>query len=62
MNELSNWLNMGGYAAYIWSSYGLVCLVFVLNMFGIRWQRKHTHKQLQRWFKSNEQPRRTSQS
>lgn len=32
MQELQEFLNMGGYAFYVWSSYGLSLLVLILNV------------------------------
>ncbi|MFL6601616.1 MAG: heme exporter protein CcmD [Steroidobacteraceae bacterium] len=34
---MSEFLNMGGYAAYVWTSYGLTLAVIVLN---IVWARR----------------------
>ena len=34
---MSEFLNMGGYAAYVWPSYGLTLVVIVLN---IVWARR----------------------
>ncbi|MFI4919204.1 MAG: heme exporter protein CcmD [Legionellales bacterium] len=52
MNQFLEWLAMGGYATYVWSAYGLVCTVLVVNVLGIKWQKKRTHQKLQQWFKS----------
>ena len=54
MNQFLQWLSMGGYALYVWSAYGLVVFVLVLNIWGIKWQQKKTHKQLKRWYKHSE--------
>ncbi len=51
MNQLMQWLSMGGYSSYIWPAYGLVCGVLVINLLSIKWQRKRTRKILQQWFK-----------
>lgn len=51
MTQMLEWLTMGGYAKYIWSAYGLVCLVLVLNVFIIKYQQKRAHKKLRLWFK-----------
>ena len=29
---MMEYLNMGGYAAYVWSSYGIVAIVLILNI------------------------------
>jgi heme exporter protein D len=34
---MSDFLNMGGYAAYVWPSYGLTLVIIVLN---IVWARR----------------------
>ncbi len=51
MNHLIEWLAMGGYAPYVWSAYGLVTMVLVLNLFGVRRQKIRTQQQLKHWFK-----------
>ena len=33
---MMNWLNMGGYAAYVWPSYLLTLVVVVLNIYWAR--------------------------
>ena len=52
MNQFMEWLAMGGYSMYIWSAYGLVSFVLVMNLLSIKWQQKRTRIQLQQWFKS----------
>ena len=42
MNQLMEWIAMGGYSFYIWPAYGLVCVVLVLNLLGIKWQKQRT--------------------
>jgi len=32
MNTLNNFLNMGGYAFYVWWSYGVVAVVLIANL------------------------------
>lgn len=51
MNAMMQWFSMGGYAGYVWSAYGLVFTVFLLNGLGCGWQRKRIKKALQTWFK-----------
>jgi heme exporter protein CcmD len=34
--DLQNFLNMGGYAGYVWTAYGLTSLVLVLNWWSAR--------------------------
>jgi heme exporter protein D len=50
MNQLLHWFNMGGYAGYVWSAYGMVCLVFLAQVLDIKFQRARIHKLLQGWF------------
>lgn len=50
MNSFLNWFAMGGYALYIWSVYGLVAIVLMMNGLGIKWQRHRTRKTLRQWF------------
>jgi len=51
LNTFVMWLYMGGYANYVWSAYGLVFAVLMLNSLGIRWQRKRIIRSLETWFK-----------
>ncbi|CAM2976753.1 heme exporter protein CcmD [Legionella worsleiensis] len=51
MNSFNEWLAMGGYSAYVWSSYGLVGFVLIMNFLRIKRQRNQTRQKLQRWFK-----------
>jgi heme exporter protein D len=51
MNQLWEWLDMGGYSLYVWPAYGAVCVVLVMNLLGIKWQKTRTRQKLQRWFK-----------
>ena len=39
---MSSFLQMGGYAAYVWSAYGITLLVLVLNVWSAR--RSHRRK------------------
>jgi heme exporter protein D len=61
MNQLSNWLAMGGYSIYVWPAYGLVVMVLVMNCLGIKKQRKQTHRVLQRWYQHREHGQETNQ-
>jgi heme exporter protein CcmD len=36
MNGLLQWLSMGKYAVYVWSSYGLTLLAVILNIYWAR--------------------------
>lgn len=44
----SDFFNMGGYAFYVWSSWGLSLLIFVGHFIHAKYQRTHITKQLQR--------------
>jgi heme exporter protein CcmD len=39
---------MGGYAVYVWSAYGLVLSVFILNGFSVRRQKRRLQQALSR--------------
>lgn len=54
MSHITNWLAMGGYAAYVWPTYGLVCAVLLLNLWSGKRQRQQARRQLQRWYQSEE--------
>lgn len=30
--SLNDFFSMGGYAAYVWSSYGICCVILILNV------------------------------
>ncbi|ARB90897.1 heme exporter protein CcmD [Legionella longbeachae] len=51
MNQFLEWITMGGYSIYVWSAYGLVSVVIVMNLLGMKWKRKQTRQKLQQWFK-----------
>ena len=51
MTQCLEWFSMGGYSIYIWPAYGLVSVVLVMNLLGIKWQRKRTRERLQQWIK-----------
>lgn len=54
MNRALDWLAMGGYSTYVWSAYGLVCFVLLINLFAIKWKKKQTLQKLNQWFKGSE--------
>lgn len=51
MSQLVDWLAMGGYSIYVWPAYGVVCVVLVMNLLGMKWKKKQTRQKLQQWFK-----------
>lgn len=38
--NLDDFLHMGGYAFYVWTSYGISLLVLLFNIIGPLWQRR----------------------
>lgn len=52
MNEFLTWLDMGGYAAYIWSAYAVVLAVLGFNILLMKGQKKGIRRKLKAWFKS----------
>lgn len=51
---MSSWLHyfeMGRYGFYVWSSYGVVALVFLMNVLSIHWKKKAVYAKLLHWFK-----------
>lgn len=48
MSHDMSWLNMGGYAAYVWSAYGAVALVFVGHWWRAKTEQKRILKRLGR--------------
>jgi heme exporter protein D len=53
MNSFLQWLSMGGYSSYVWSAYGIVCSVLLLQVLGLSIQKKRTHTKLRQWFKKS---------
>lgn len=51
MEQFVTWCNMGGYAAYVWSAYGLVAMVLLMNLFAVKRQQKQVRNRLKQWFK-----------
>lgn len=51
MSQFLQWLDMGSYSLYVWPAYGIVCVVLVMNLLGIKWKKKRTRYILQQWFK-----------
>lgn len=51
MSHFVRWLAMGGYSIYVWPAYGVVAVVLVMNLLGMKWQRNRTRQKLQHWFK-----------
>lgn len=51
MNACLHWFAMNGYGNYIWSAYGLVFAVLVINAISIKWLKRRTQKRLLHWYK-----------
>jgi heme exporter protein D len=51
MSQFNEWLAMGGYAAYVWSTYGLAFGVFLFMFLGSKWQKMRINQKLHYWFK-----------
>lgn len=50
MVQLMHWFMMGGYAGYVWSAYGLVCGVLLIDLWNVRWQTARIRKKFMKWF------------
>jgi heme exporter protein D len=53
--SLSEFFNMGGYAVFVWSSYGLALVVLVLNWWLPDQQHKQNLRKLKRQFRQSKQ-------
>jgi len=51
MNTLLNSLDMGGYALYVWSAYGLVFGALLMTTLSSVYQGKLLQKRLRRWLR-----------
>lgn len=51
MSAWITWFDMGGYAAYIWSAYGLVFMVLLAHLIQTKIEKKRTWRRLKRWMK-----------
>lgn len=49
MQALMTWFDMGGYAAYIWSAYGLVFIILIAHVVQTKVEQKRTWRMLKRW-------------
>ncbi len=52
--SMSEFFNMGGYAVFVWTSYGLAFVVLLLNWFLPYQEHKQNLKKLNRQFKSGQ--------
>ncbi len=46
MQELKEFINMGGYAFYVWSSYGVCFIVLLINVLIPVWREKKLYRML----------------
>lgn len=51
--SMSEFFNMGGYAVFVWSSYGLALVILVLNWLLPYQQHKQNLRKLTRQFRSD---------
>jgi heme exporter protein D len=47
--SLENFLNMGGYAWYVWGSYGVTAVVLVAEMLSLRARRRRALQEVTRY-------------
>ena len=52
---MSDFLNMGGYAAYVWSAYGISFVVLILNIILPIYREKELIKSIQKRLQREEQ-------
>ncbi len=52
MMSLNEFLSMGGYATYVWSSYGICCVVLILNIIQPLKRERKTIRELQKRLQS----------
>ena len=45
---MAEFFHMGGYAFYVWTSYGIAALVLLANLLAPRWQRRRLLEELAR--------------
>lgn len=48
MSQFLTWLEMGGYAIYVWSAYGFLFLVFVIHLLSIQFRYTRIWKDLKK--------------
>jgi len=53
----SHFFAMGGYAVYVWSSYGLAVLILILNLYLPLARRKTVQRRLREFLRLKEQTR-----
>jgi len=48
MDALTNFLHMGGYASYVWSSYAIALIALVWSVWSPLKEKKHLEKRIRR--------------
>jgi len=56
-NSVSEFLDMGGYALYVWGSFGITALVAVFEVWQVRAQRRAVLRNLSNELESNVDPK-----
>ena len=51
---MSDFLSQGGYAAYVWGSYGLGLVLVVLEVWWLRRERSANEARVRRWMRLDE--------
>ncbi len=51
----NQWLDMGGYGAYVWSAYGLTAIVLIWNWFVPILRRREVRRKLESWYRQEDQ-------
>ena len=49
LNSLKHFLDMGGYAAYVWSAYGITLVIITLSIFMALKQRNKVLRELREY-------------
>lgn len=61
-SSFSDFINMGGYAWYVWGSYGVVALMIGAELFLLRRRRQQLMKRLSRLARANKSDSESKQS
>jgi heme exporter protein D len=55
MNSMSEFFSMGGYAFYVWGSYGVTALFMVMEVILVKRNKRTIMQRLTRLFRANQQ-------
>ena len=58
---LSEFIDMGGYGAYVWSSYAICCIVLIMNVIQPVLRERKTNRELQKRLQSRDSNKRDNQ-